>query len=182
MICLDTNILIAHKRAKTADKDKTELYRLTVQGYPFAVSCITVYELLRGDNQDEDRYWKTMFARMKILAFDAGCAEKAAKIYKDIKQKGSLIEAEYLLIGATALQHGLPLATGNKRHFSRISGLQLVEPQDALRQGNDEWCRVDKRSASTSCLKPKGYHPSKRVLSLSARQKRIPGHWSISGN
>ena len=29
MICLDTNILIAHKRAKKADKDKTFLYHLT---------------------------------------------------------------------------------------------------------------------------------------------------------
>ena len=76
MICLDTNILIAHKRAKTSDKDKTELYRLAVQGYRFAVSSITVYELLRGDNKDEDRYWKTMFADMDILSFDFACANK----------------------------------------------------------------------------------------------------------
>lgn len=78
MICLDTSILIDHKRAKAADKNKTVLYRLTVQGYRFAVSSITVYELLRGDNTDEDRYWKTMFANMKILSFDFGCAEQAS--------------------------------------------------------------------------------------------------------
>ncbi len=41
MICLDTNILIAHKRAKTQDKSKTELYRLSAHGYRFAVSSIT---------------------------------------------------------------------------------------------------------------------------------------------
>jgi len=126
MICLDTNILIAHKRAKTVDKDKTELYRLAVQGYRFAVSSITVYELLRGDNQDEDRYWKTMFEDMDILAFDFACAEQAARIYKDLKQKGLLIEAEDLLIGATALQHRLTLATNNRRHFERIEGLLLL--------------------------------------------------------
>ena len=126
MICLDTNILIAHKRAKTADKNKTELYRLAVQGYRFAVSSITVYELLRGDNQDEDRYWKTMFADMDILSFDFACAEQAARIYKDLKQKGLLIEAEDLLIGATALQHRLTLATNNRRHFERIEGLLLL--------------------------------------------------------
>ena len=71
LICLDTNILIAHKRAKAADKDKTILYRFTVQGYHFAVSSITVYELLRGDNTDEDRYWKTMFGNMKRLNMDS---------------------------------------------------------------------------------------------------------------
>lgn len=126
MICLDTNILIAHKRAKTADKDKTELYRLAVHGYRFSVSSVTVYELLRGDNQDEDRYWKTMFADMDILPFDFACAEQAARIYKDLKEKGLLIEAEDLLIGATALRHRLTLATNNRRHFERIEGLLLL--------------------------------------------------------
>ena len=38
LICLHTNILIAHKRAKAADKDKMVLYRFTVQGYRFAIS------------------------------------------------------------------------------------------------------------------------------------------------
>jgi len=126
IVCLDTNILIAHKRAKSLDKDKTLLYRLAVQGHRFAVSSITVYELLRGDNQDEDQYWKTMFAGMRILPFDFACAEQAAKIYKDLKQKGQLIEAEDLLIGATALQHRIKLATSNVRHFERIDGLVLV--------------------------------------------------------
>lgn len=126
MICLDTNVLIAHKRAKVQDKSKTELYRLSTHGYRFAVSSITVYELLRGDNQDEDRYWKTMFADMKILPFDLGCAEQAAKIYKDLKEKGLLIEAEDLLIGATALQHRLTLVSNNRRHFERIDGLLLL--------------------------------------------------------
>lgn len=33
IICLDTNVLIAHKRAKKIDKDKTFLYRLTNNPY-----------------------------------------------------------------------------------------------------------------------------------------------------
>jgi tRNA(fMet)-specific endonuclease VapC len=127
MICPDTNILIAHKRAKKADKDKTLLYRLTLQDFRFAVSSVTVYELLRGDNTDEDVYWKVMFSNMEILPFDFTCAEQAAKIYKDLKQKGMLIEAEDLFIGATALRHRLKLATTNARHFERIESLSLLE-------------------------------------------------------
>lgn len=126
IICLDTNILIAHKRAKQADKNQTVLYLLSMQTYHFAVSSITVYELLRGDNQDKDSYWKTMFTNMEILSFDTACAEQAASIYKDLKQKGQLIEAEDLFIGATALHHRLKLATGNIRHFERIVGLEFV--------------------------------------------------------
>jgi tRNA(fMet)-specific endonuclease VapC len=129
LICLDTNVLIAHKRAKKADKDKSLLYRLSLQGFSFAVSSITVYELLRGDNLDEDRYWKSMFANMQILPFDVACAEQAAIIYKDLKQQGQLIEAEDLFIGATALHYKLNLATGNLRHFERIVGLTFVPSQ-----------------------------------------------------
>lgn len=126
IICLDTNVLIAHKRAKKNDKDKTSLYRLTLESYSFAVSIITVYELLRGDNKDEDLYWKAMFSNMTILPFDYNCAEQAARIYKDLKQKGQLIETEDLLISATALHHNLRLATGNVKHFERIAGLALL--------------------------------------------------------
>ncbi|MGZ8190273.1 MAG: type II toxin-antitoxin system VapC family toxin [Methylococcaceae bacterium] len=126
MICLDTNVLIAHKRAKKADKDKTFLYRLACQPYQFAVSSITVYELLRGDNQDEDTYWKAMFSNMRVLDFDAKCAEKAAKTYQNLKQRGLLIETEDLLIAATALGNQMKLATGNVKHFDRVVGLALV--------------------------------------------------------
>ena len=43
IICLDTNVLNAHKRAKKPDKDKTFLYQLTLKPYQFAVSSITRY-------------------------------------------------------------------------------------------------------------------------------------------
>lgn len=67
-----------------------------------------------------------MFANMEILSFDSACAEQAAIIYKDLKQKGQLIEAEDLFIGATAQYYRLKLATGNQRHFERIIGLELI--------------------------------------------------------
>jgi predicted nucleic acid-binding protein len=102
IICLDTNVLIAHKRAKKADKDKTFLFRLTTQGYQLAVASITV------------------------LDFDSHCAEVAAKIYQDLKKRGMLIESEDLLIAATALGNQMRLATGNVKHFNRVVGLGLV--------------------------------------------------------
>ncbi len=126
IICLDTNVLIAHKRAKKAHKDTTFLYQLTIKSYQFAVSSITVYELLRGDNQDEDAYWKAMFSNMTVLDFDSHCAEQAATIYQDLKKKGLLIEAEDLLIAATALANKIHLATGNIKHFDRVVDLELV--------------------------------------------------------
>ena len=128
LICLDTNVLIAHKRAKKAEKDKTFFYQLALQSHQFAISTITIYELLRGDNQGEDQYWQILFKNMQILAFDYACAEEAAKIYKILKSQGQLIEAEDLLIAAVALRYQIPLATSNIKHFERVSGLILVRP------------------------------------------------------
>ena len=127
IVCLDTNVLIAHKRAKKADKDQTFLYRLAIQSYQFAVSTVTVYELLQGDNQDEDQYWQVMFKNMQILVFDYTCAGEAAKIYETLKKKGKLIEAEDIFIAATALRYQMPLATGNVKHFERVEGLALIK-------------------------------------------------------
>ena len=87
---------------------------------------LLVYELLRGDNQDEDVYWKVMFNNMTVLDFDSNCAEQAANIYQNLKKKGMLIEPEDLLIAATALGNNMNLATGNIKHFDRVVGLELV--------------------------------------------------------
>ena len=76
MICLDTNVLIAHKRAQKTDKYKTWLFRLTAQSCRFAVSSITVYELLRGDNLDEVAYWKAMFSNITVLDFAPNTRQK----------------------------------------------------------------------------------------------------------
>jgi len=72
------------------------------------------------------------------LAFDALCrlsqvlpltepvAERAAAIYADLQLRGDLIGDADILIAATALEHGLSIATGNTSHSERIPGLQVV--------------------------------------------------------
>jgi len=63
---------------------------------------------------------------MTVLDFDMNCAEHTATIYQNLKTRGLLIEAEDLLIAATALRHQMKLATGNVKHFARVAGLELV--------------------------------------------------------
>ncbi len=50
LICLDTNILIDHRKSK--DKSSTLLFRLSSL-YSFAVTSVTVFELWKGDNSGE---------------------------------------------------------------------------------------------------------------------------------
>ena len=97
IICLDTNILINHKRSK--QKDTTKLYRLSTQ-YSFAVTSITAYELYRGDNSAEDAFWSSFFSKITMLDFNQASAMEAGKIYKDLRSKGMMIDIEDILIGA----------------------------------------------------------------------------------
>lgn len=52
-------------------------------------------------------------------------AEKFAATRATLQRQGLLIPDMDLLIAATALEHELTLATRNRRHFARISGLRL---------------------------------------------------------
>ncbi len=51
----------------------------------------------------------------------------AADLWASLKQGGTLIGDNDIFIAATALHHGLALATGNVAHFSRIPGLILED-------------------------------------------------------
>ncbi|MEO6547733.1 MAG: type II toxin-antitoxin system VapC family toxin [Ferruginibacter sp.] len=123
MICLDTNILIAHKRSK--QKALTRLYQLSLE-YTFAVTSVTAFELYRGDNSDEDIFWSQFFSQVKVLDFDLQTAMEAGRIYKELKSKGLMIDIEDILIAAIAITNKLTLATDNKNHFGRIGGLNLI--------------------------------------------------------
>jgi predicted nucleic acid-binding protein len=49
-----------------------------------------------------------------------------ADIWADLSDRGEAIGAHDLWIGATALAHGLGVATRNATHFQRIDGLRVV--------------------------------------------------------
>jgi tRNA(fMet)-specific endonuclease VapC len=96
----------------------------------FTISVLTRYEILRG--------LRAKGAVRQELAFDALCllsrvlpltepiAVRAAAIYADLQLRGELISDADILIAATALEHGLAIATGNTAHFERVTGLQVV--------------------------------------------------------
>ncbi len=95
MICLDSNLLIDHKRAK--QKDTTRLYQLS-QNYLFAVTAITAYELYKGDNSKEDIFWSDFFSKITVLDFSLHAGMKAGKIYKQLKTAGMMIDIETLIM------------------------------------------------------------------------------------
>ena len=126
VVCLDTNILIAHKRAKKQDKSKTRFYELACKGFNFAITSVTAFELLRGDDREEDAFWLDFFKRIKKYDFDLEAAHIAGNIYRKLKEDGRMIGVQDILIASIALKNELKLATDNIKHFGQIDGLNLV--------------------------------------------------------
>ncbi len=125
MICLDTSILIDFFR-KTK-KENTAFFKLSAQQNLFSVSVITEYEILTVATADQTPFWQAFFDKMVILPFDSQANHHAIAIYQDLKSKSKLIEIPDILIASTAINHQLPLATLNTKHFSRINNLILLE-------------------------------------------------------
>ncbi len=122
---VDTGIFIEYLRAKIKSKtilqhlpDNTDLY----------ISSVTLYELYMGATNPQK--WvdvKTLTDDIPVLPFTKTISEKAAIIYQDLRKKNTIIEFRDIFIAATAMTHGLPVLTKNKKHFTRVSGLKLQE-------------------------------------------------------
>lgn len=124
IICADTSLIIEYFRRK--DKTETRLYKLALDK-EIAVPSIVAYEFLRGQkNSSVDEFLTQLLSSVASVPFDFACAQKAAEIYQQVKPTGNTIEPEDLLIAATALAWGYPVATLNPKHFLLVPGIRLV--------------------------------------------------------
>ncbi|XYI00382.1 type II toxin-antitoxin system VapC family toxin [Sorangium sp. So ce1128] len=111
--------------AERARKYHAELGRYTL-------SVITVMEVVYGYSRvgrdDRIQQFLSLLARAEVLWLDPTVAELAGRIRADLERLGSKLTIEDTLIAATAIRHGLPVATGNTRHFVKIqdAGYPLV--------------------------------------------------------
>lgn len=125
IICLDTSVLIDFYRKK--NKSNSFFFELTGKYQLFAVSAITAYEVYVGSSPEQDHFWNKLFQTISVLPFDQDVNQVAVEIQRQLKRDRKLIEIPDLFIGATAMQHGLRLATLNARHFERINGLKIIK-------------------------------------------------------
>jgi tRNA(fMet)-specific endonuclease VapC len=61
-------------------------------------------------------------------------AALAGAIYTDLKSRGQLIGTQDILIAGICLANNLPIYTQNVAYFSKVKGIQLIIPQEILKQ------------------------------------------------
>jgi tRNA(fMet)-specific endonuclease VapC len=123
---IDTSVLIEIERGalpveRFADEDS-------------AISVITVSELLHGVHHADGEARRVrrravverLLGAIEQIPITSEVARLHAGIWAELQGAGAIIDAHDLWIAATALAHGLELATVNVRHFERIPGLSLL--------------------------------------------------------
>lgn len=108
------------------------LDRLASDG--LAVSLVTVGEVFEGAYRSSDpaarlRSYRRFLSGYQILPPTESIMERFAWLRATLRSQGALIPDFDLLIAATALDYSLTLVSRNQRHFNRIPGLELYQPQ-----------------------------------------------------
>jgi tRNA(fMet)-specific endonuclease VapC len=95
------------------------------------LSVLTRYEILGGlkakNATSQIAYFAKWCGQFDFLPLTNDVSDLAADIWAYLRQTGQPIGEIDPLIAATALHHGLPLATGNVNHFNRVPGLTVLD-------------------------------------------------------
>lgn len=122
---VDSNIFIEHLRAK--NKSTTELHELLNKTNQLFISAVSVFELYTGAvTAEKEIRIQLLIEYITILPFTYSVSLKAAQIFHQLKAKNQLIEFRDIFIGATCINHNLPIKTLNRKHFERINGLEIA--------------------------------------------------------
>ena len=102
-----------------------------------AISVITVSELLHGVHRASGAqrtrrraFVEHLLGGMRAIEITEQIARVHADVWAQLTAQGQLIGAHDLWIAATALAHGMAIATGNADEFQRIPGLRVITTSD----------------------------------------------------
>ena len=122
--CLDSDALI-------------EAYDLGMEKFGgVRTTCISLYEFLRGLahlGKSVTEYKAYVESNLEVLPFDNRAIVMASELHAKLRKKGALVEDPDLLIASMCVANGIPLVTGNVKHFERFVQYGLdVRPLDAF--------------------------------------------------
>lgn len=127
---LDTSIIIGYTHGKP---DVLELVRNLDGELVSNFICLAeLYEGVhhrRGADQVRDVIEVFFESLNRVYGLDRETADTFGRIRADLRKRGQLPGDLDLLIAATCLVHNLILVTNNRKHFSRVSGLEMHEPR-----------------------------------------------------
>jgi predicted nucleic acid-binding protein len=119
---LDTSVVI--DTFTSPFRSRPGLRTLVADGHRLAISAPVLYEWLRGPRLEIERLdQEAVLPAATAVAFDAACAQTAARLYRSIRRPRS--RAMDVAIAACAIEDRAALWTLNPDDFEDIPGVTL---------------------------------------------------------
>ena len=130
-IILDADVIIR------GEKGKFDLINwCEAQSAEIEIAAITIAELWHGVERatgvlrrEREQYLQELVTSLPIIPYTEETAYEHARIWAELSASGKMISLYDLIVAATALEHGSEVATFNKKHFSAVAGLKIIEPK-----------------------------------------------------
>jgi tRNA(fMet)-specific endonuclease VapC len=96
------------------------------------ISVATLGEVYEGafnssNPQERLRNYRRFLSLFRVVSINDPIMERFAEIRAHLRRTGQIISDFDIILGATALHHGLTVLTFNRRHLERIPDLQVYE-------------------------------------------------------
>jgi predicted nucleic acid-binding protein len=111
----DTNILVDALNGRNSRREW--LRDLVLQGHRLASCAVTVAEVYAGMQPHEATRTDQFLSSLVWYDISGVIARRAGRLRFDYARKGMTLSLPDMLIASTALEHGLTLITGNRKHF-----------------------------------------------------------------
>lgn len=124
---LDTDTISYYFRKHPEVVARVDQYLISFGFISFSV--VTYYEVMNGlyyrDAKRQLGTFQSFVSHNQVLPLTETCADRAAKLYADLRSKGITIGHNDVMIASTALDYDLRLVTNNLKHFQHIPGLDM---------------------------------------------------------
>jgi len=128
-VLADTSLFIEHLRAR--DKTATTLYRLT-RSVRIETCAIVAAEIFYGARTVRaEQQARSVLQPFIIHPFTAEMAGRQCAVMQGFAEVNCVPDIRDVMIAATALELSLPVATLNRRHFERLSAIELISSTES---------------------------------------------------
>jgi tRNA(fMet)-specific endonuclease VapC len=129
MVVLDTNIMVS--LLKGDEEAKTSIRSLEESGEKLSTTAITAYELLKGaqiSSKSDENVTKVraLLLSLEVLGLSLETCDQAAKIYKELRQRGKKMIGEYEVLIAAIVRAFDEKLVSRDAHFKSVRDLRVM--------------------------------------------------------
>lgn len=126
---LDSDILIDYLRGAGPGN---ELVRKLGADLSYRVTAVTAFELALGRGYARDPVSVDALLAAPCLGLTHEAALRGGSLLRDLRSSGSGIDIRDAMQAGICVEADAPLITRNIRHFARVPGLRVSEPEQWL--------------------------------------------------